>query len=1177
MEFTDKINYDTTGAVQGLKNLAGAQNSYNNIVDQTIVSNTTAAKSFEKVNSEARKYTYTLAGIPRKTVLQQARQLTGINEISQIQPSGTLLPPPSKTTIERVKNINIEMQKAIQNARKLNFTWRMAIRIFESFLIYRGLYAITGALVEATRAAADFQIKISQIRTISQNNQLSFNQWSEAIKDLSNQMGLPIMDVAQATYEAVSNQIGEGTEAIKFMTQAQKLAVVTNSTMADTVNALSGIMNAYGLSVADTEELSAKLFRTIDLGRIQMADLGNIIGDVASTGAILGVSLDEVLASISELTIRSILPSRSLTNLRQIMIQLLKPSDDMKEAIEEIGVTSVETGIQTYGLLEFIKRLADTKDGLEGLAELFRNIRGYAGAAVLTSEKGFQRVAETTELVKNSVEDYAKASKIAFESAGKSIQIESQKIRNYLTVGLGYDIVKGLANASEAIGGFEVNIKALANSIKSALIPAFIALTVQIVKLGPIIKAHPLVAFVSALGTLIAVVDVLTERQKIIDEELVKSTVNNWKRLADERILIYRKMLDEAAKAATEEKQVFLKSAASSLAYLESSQVAVLKFMSNIKDSIKNIMDNVDDDLKAALENIKSNLNDTENLIKKLTKALQDLKEVAQEREIAIDIEGKLPADKISILRDEIKRLILQGKESTSFEDMEFSFKKALNYADDIKRITDETQKERERIEKEISKERKEYERTDTRLRKQQEKTRSDERSDIKKQRVLLKENYTKTISELETQLADLAVLPISVDQANNAIRNIIKIQRESYKKLGRETVISQKKYTDEQVIYEIRERKLANLKKQLDSKKLTDLLKIETKEALEEEIKTRENLYAETIETISRIRGYSSLAEASKDIDIQELITAQKEEQVALTIEIQKRQIEGVQKLAKQEEENFKNRYKLLADEVQKRKEILRDTEALRITAQETFAGQVKRILGKTGYADYLVLKQQGLTGYQKYGGQVFNMDRLRKLEAETYQAIAGMTPEQLDKNIQAMRSIITDTEQVMADFLRTLPESIKKAITSSDNVSKAFETLTDKINSAKDAHSNFESALNHLSNIIESMSIPSPIVPNLPPEEHAFGGMVRRGTDSVLALLSPGEYVMNAKATRKFYSQLVAMNSGIPTFANGGAVNNFTGDFNITLQPSGNSTVDVQEIGRLLRREIRRGTVVL
>lgn len=91
------------------------------------------------------------------------------------------------------------------------------------------------------------------------------------------------------------------------------------------------------------------------------------------------------------------------------------------------------------------------------------------------------------------------------------------------------------------------------------------------------------------------------------------------------------------------------------------------------------------------------------------------------------------------------------------------------------------------------------------------------------------------------------------------------------------------------------------------------------------------------------------------------------------------------------------------------------------------------------------------------------------------------------------------------------------------------------------------------------------------------AKGGMMY-GQDRISALLSPGEYVMNAGSARKFYSQLVGMNSrnnNIQSYNKGGNVN--VGDVNINMTSSGNEDYDIQKIGRGLQRAIRRRTLSL
>ena len=88
--------------------------------------------------------------------------------------------------------------------------------------------------------------------------------------------------------------------------------------------------------------------------------------------------------------------------------------------------------------------------------------------------------------------------------------------------------------------------------------------------------------------------------------------------------------------------------------------------------------------------------------------------------------------------------------------------------------------------------------------------------------------------------------------------------------------------------------------------------------------------------------------------------------------------------------------------------------------------------------------------------------------------------------------------------------------------------------------------------------------------------GGYARRGTDVIPAMLSPGEFVMSARATRRFYSQLVAMNAGYQPAhrASGGPVTNagIVGDVTVNEESGGEDMG--HKVVRAINREIRRGT---
>jgi len=96
---------------------------------------------------------------------------------------------------------------------------------------------------------------------------------------------------------------------------------------------------------------------------------------------------------------------------------------------------------------------------------------------------------------------------------------------------------------------------------------------------------------------------------------------------------------------------------------------------------------------------------------------------------------------------------------------------------------------------------------------------------------------------------------------------------------------------------------------------------------------------------------------------------------------------------------------------------------------------------------------------------------------------------------------------------------------------------------------------------------------------EESIMGGMVlaangqyMHGRDDIPALLSRGEFVMNAPATRQFFGSIQAMNSA---GRNSSVASNITnvGDVNVSLMSSGGETIDAVRIGKAISKEIRRG----
>src|SRR5581483_246511 len=188
--------------------------------------------------------------------------------------------------------------------QKVDQAWNRLQQAFIAITIFNVLNRLTSAFTNAVQGASEFQLKIAEIRTISQDSQLSFARWSQGLQQISEQFGRPIGDVAAAQYQLISNQVAQGARSLEVMNSVARLAVATNSSLEASVNSVSGALNSFGLSAEHAERVAAVLFKTVELGRVTLPELQNTIGRVGGIASALGISLEEVGAALSTLTIK---------------------------------------------------------------------------------------------------------------------------------------------------------------------------------------------------------------------------------------------------------------------------------------------------------------------------------------------------------------------------------------------------------------------------------------------------------------------------------------------------------------------------------------------------------------------------------------------------------------------------------------------------------------------------------------------------------------------------------------------------------------------------------------------------------------------------------------------------------------------------------------------------------
>lgn len=391
----------------------------------------------------------------------RANETLGTNSpfINDILPKSRGNLPPSDEDHSRLKGYNDTLKKTAQ--------------VLQYFVAYKGFTFISNQLAQATKDANEFQIQISLIRTISQDSQLSFGQWSQEIRKVSDALGIDFKDTGKAFYDTVSNQIARGKDVSKFVAEAGQLGRTTNSTLTDSVNLLSSAINTYGFDISESEQVSAKFFKTIDLGRIVASDLSNTFGRVGFVARDLGVGFDELLAILSTLTRKGVTTDDALTLITNGMNKLTKPTDSTKELLQTWGFATGEAAVKSLGFVEVLtKMIQASEDGKIAISDLFNEIRGEKFISGVKNSLG-EVNSDLRKIRDDSLETFRKAKDIRGESDADQINKQLNKLRNSLIEDFGskiLEVTKSILDFTGGVDGARKSVKGLTDVAIGAVV-----------------------------------------------------------------------------------------------------------------------------------------------------------------------------------------------------------------------------------------------------------------------------------------------------------------------------------------------------------------------------------------------------------------------------------------------------------------------------------------------------------------------------------------------------------------------------------------------------------------------------------------------------------------------------------------------------------------------------------
>jgi TP901 family phage tail tape measure protein len=327
-----------------------------------------------------------------------------------------------------VDQFNTELGKVNQKVKDGADTLAKAVNI--------GIAAGAAALGLAVKNAAEFERKMANVNTIANLDPSGMKQLSEEVKAIAMVNPANMESLTSGLYDLVSSGVpaAESTKALALAAAAASAGLTGVDTA---IRAGMANINSYGLPISELTRVFDLQFQAVNVGVLSYDQLATSIGNALPAAQNLKVPLDELYASVAQLTLSGIDSQSSTTYLGRLFSQLADP--EITGKIEANGIKVWGPDGSFRGLVAVLKDMDAAVKGMtdEQRANFF-NSMGFteqsnkamlALVGNLNGENGFLATMEKMAQAPGAVNR-------AYQTQMETFSAQSDKFANIVKVSL---------------------------------------------------------------------------------------------------------------------------------------------------------------------------------------------------------------------------------------------------------------------------------------------------------------------------------------------------------------------------------------------------------------------------------------------------------------------------------------------------------------------------------------------------------------------------------------------------------------------------------------------------------------------------------------------------------------------------------------------------------------------
>lgn len=340
---------------------------------------------------------------------------------------------------------------------------------------------LVGFGVAAAKVGMDFDSQMSRVKAISGATGEEFQKLNDQAIKLGADTAFSATEAAQGMENLASAGFSTN-EIMAAMPGMLDLAASSGENLASSADIAASTLRGFGIEASQAGHVADVLAKNASATNAAVADTGEAMKYVAPVAHAMGLSLEEVTASIGIMANAGIKGSDAGTALRGSLVRLASPSKEASDMMKQIGFNAFDTQGKMLPLNEIITRLQKSTSNLKdeqkqnAIATIF-GTESLSGMLALV-QAGPKQLNDLTQGLKNSNGAASDMAKTMQDNAKSSIE---QMFGSLETAGIKLEqsFAPTIRKIADSVGNLADKFANLSPSTQTAIVDA-VGLTVAV-------------------------------------------------------------------------------------------------------------------------------------------------------------------------------------------------------------------------------------------------------------------------------------------------------------------------------------------------------------------------------------------------------------------------------------------------------------------------------------------------------------------------------------------------------------------------------------------------------------------------------------------------------------------------------------------------------------------------